>query len=200
MVRRERDIIKLGPSDDVTEDGVLRIPGLRVFRSPVTGGDVVRAADVPSEISSSALLRGQFALSESTTVDITQRADDKFDDEAYSTIDGAVLKSETLIQTDVLTEESTTIVYTGDVQRRGNLQVSASFRGINSTIAFGVFRNGELLDQSPLRVTLQGSSTVNASTFADIILEPDDILDVKVANLGGTGDPTVRDFLLSISD
>lgn len=143
-------------------------------------------------------VRGQLTLDSSTTVTISEQATNKADESAYSQVTGTTSISSITERT---SKSGDKIQYDGEKDREVEVKLTASITGVNDTIAITVFKNGSFIDSSSaIRVEGQGNSAVNAITFADADLTKDDTVSAQVANLGSTGNITVEDMVLKVSE
>jgi hypothetical protein len=89
--------------------------------------------------------------------------------------------------------------YIGRRDFKANAAATVSVSGSNTTVALYLARNGTLLDRSKVDITTASAGQPrNVTIVARAELEPDDYLELYLANEGGTGDITVSTLDLTI--
>lgn len=144
-------------------------------------------------------IRGGLSLESDQTVNITQEAEDRFDADAYVKVDGPVRKNDVLERVDVLEVDGPELTYTGSFDAGVKIDSRASLSGSNLELSVAIFVNGEIQLASvlPIDVTPRGSS---ASFQAQTDIREGDVIDLRVANLDGTSNPTVKSLSTTVSE
>ena len=160
---------------------------------PVLGfgrGDINWTFDSNTGIQDS-LVRGGFTIRDSRDIPVEQEAADRFDEDAYTIIGGPVDPNDVLERTEVLNIDGGALTYVGrfDVAIICNLVMTLS--GTNDVFAIGIFRNGNLLNDSvQIQAVRPAASNVTAQVQLDVNTQ--DEFEVGVANIDSTSDVTVR--------
>ena len=145
-------------------------------------------------------IRGGYTFQGDETITINQQAADRFDEAAYETVTVAATANEVLERVESLVLDGSTLRYTGVFDAALNLFGSGSFGGTNATGSIALFVNESIVNSTIRPVELRPNQPTSVDNTGQVDIAPDDEIDVRVANLDGTGDITVQALALSVAE